>query len=343
MGNKAGIRHYFAEGLTSKGYISLLPNIVTGCQRIYVLLGGPGTGKSTVIKVLGLEMSERGYEVDFLRSANEPDSMAGFIIREAGFAVLNAQEISPLRVRAPGVTENFSDFTAFCDEHKLLKLRRKILSAEQELSVIQTHLDEILVSVEGQSKKICANNLNEGEDTPRVNCGSKRWVGKGPAAPWPLAEHALEQLQKSVIVPCFLHGLTTEGWLNLAPHYLSDFDQIRLEGKETTEALNWVLRETQQLGQIMEIVLHPLNPDNIIGIVFPQRNLAIWQGNPENLHDQGLDQVFNISLKETLAVWHKQKSLLKSYYTETVNFTQVDEFRGELLNRLLRDLDIFRK
>ncbi|MDD2233669.1 MAG: hypothetical protein PHV03_01965 [Desulfitobacteriaceae bacterium] len=341
MGNKAGVRHYFAEGLTSKGYISLLPNIVSGCRRIYMLLGGPGTGKSTVIKVLGLEMLERGYEVDFLRSANEPDSLAGFIIREAAFVILNVQEISPLRMRAPGVIENFSDFTIFCDEHKLLQLRTKILNVEQELSVLQTHLNEILVSVEGYSKKIYANNLNESEDTSIVNCGSKRWVAKGQAAPWPLVEHALEKLQKSVIVPCFLHGLTTEGWLNLAPHYLSDFDQIRLEGKETTEALNWVLRETQQLGQIVELVLHPLNPDDIIGIVFPQRNLAIWQGNPKNLHDQGLDQVFNTSLKETLVAWHKRKSLLKSYYMETVNFTQVDEFRGEFLNRLLRDLDIF--
>jgi hypothetical protein len=343
MGNKAGVRHYFAEGLTSIGYISLLPNIVAGCQRLYMLLGGPGTGKSTVIKVLGLEMLERGYEVDFLRSANEPDSMAGFIIREAAFVVLNAQDISPLRWRAPGVTENFFDFSTFCDEHKLIKFRKKILSAEQQLSLLQVHLNEILASIERHWEKSCVNDLNNGEDSSMVNCGFKRWVRKDPAAPWPLVQQALEQLQKSVIVPCFLHGLTPEGWLNLAPHYLSDFDQIRLEGEETTEALNWVLRETQQLGQIMEIVLNPLNPDNIIGIVFPQRNLAIWQGNPENLHDQGLDQTFNTTLKETLAGWHKQRFLLKSYYTETVNFTQVDQFRGELLNRLLRDLDIFTK
>jgi hypothetical protein len=343
MGNKAGVRHYFAEGLTSKGYISLLSNIVSGCQRIYILLGGPGTGKSTAIKMLGLEMLERGYEVDFLRSANEPDTIAGFIIREAAFVVLNAQEIFPMRWRAPGVTENFFDFSTFCDEQKLLKLRKKILSAEQQLSVLQVHLDEILASIGRQWEKNSANNLNDCEDSSTVNCGIKRWLSEDLVAPWPLVQHALEQLQKSVTVPCFLHGLTPEGWLNLAPHYLSDFDQIRLEGKETAEALNWVLREAQQLGQIMEIVLHPLNPDNIIGIVFPQRNLAIWQGNPEKLHDQGLDQTFNATLIETLADRHKQRSLLKSYYSETVNYTQVDQFRGELLNRLLRDLDIFKK
>ena len=344
MGNKAGVRHYFAEGLTTRGYISLLPNMVSGWQRIYVLQGGPGTGKSTLIKVLGLEMLDRGYEVDFLRSAREPDSMAGFILPRVAFAVLDAQEISPLRWRAPGVTEKIIDFSSFCDEHKLLKLRIEILSAEEQLSNLQANLDEVLAETLGDYyEKSFASHLNDSGDTSWIKGGLNRWVQKGPTGPWPLVQHALEQLQKSIIAPCFLHGLTPDGWLNLAPHFLSDFDQIRLEGEETLQALNWVLREAQQLGQIMEIVLHPLNPDDIIGLVFPQRNLAIWQGNPENLHDQGLDQTFSPALKETLTAWQKERALLKSYYMETVNFTKVDEFREELLNRLLRDLEVLTK
>ncbi len=341
MGNKAGVRHYFAEGLTTRGYISLLPNMVSGWQRIYVLQGGPGTGKSTMIKVLGLEMLDRGYEVDFLRSAREPDSMAGFILPRVAFAVLDTQEISPLRWRAPGVTEKLIDFSAFCDEQKLLKLRMKILSAEEHLSNLQVQLEEVLSETLGDHyEKSFTNHLNDSGDPPLINGGLSRWVRKEPTGPWPLVRHALEQLQKSIVVPCFLHGLTPEGWLNLAPHFLSDFDQIRLEGEETLDALNWVLREAQQLGQIMEIVLHPLNPDDIIGLVFPQRNLAIWQGNPENLHDQGLDQTFSATLKETLAAWQNQRSLLKSYYMETVDFIKVDQFRDELLNRLLRELEV---
>ncbi len=343
MGNKTGVRHYFAEGLTTRGYISLLPNMVSGWQRIYVLLGGPGTGKSTLIKVIGLEMLDRGYEVDFLRSPREPDSMAGFVLPRVNFAVLDAQEISPLRWRAPGVNEKFIDFSKFCDEQKLLKLRTKIISAEEQLSNLQVNLEEVLAETLGDYyEKSFASHLNDSGDS-WIKGGLNRWGKKGPNGPWPLVQHALEQLQKSIIEPCFLHGLTPEGWLNLAPHFLSDFDQIRLEGEETLEALNWVLKEAQQLGQIMEIVLHPLNPDDVIGLVFPQRNLAIWQGNPENLHDQGLDQAFSVALKETLIALQKQRSLLKSYYMETVDFTEVDEFREELLNRLLRDLEILTK
>ncbi|KJS50812.1 MAG: hypothetical protein VR66_00930, partial [Peptococcaceae bacterium BRH_c23] len=114
MRNKTGVRHYFAEGITTRGYISLLPNMMPSWQRAYVLLGGPGTGKSTFIKVIGLELLDRGYEIDFLRSARDPDSMAGFIVPRQGLAMLDAMEVSPLRWRAPGVIEKFIDFSSFC-------------------------------------------------------------------------------------------------------------------------------------------------------------------------------------------------------------------------------------
>jgi hypothetical protein len=163
-------------------------------------------------------------------------------------------------------------------------------------------------------------------------------VKKEQTGPWPLAENALKMLQKSVINPYFLHGLTDQGWLNLAPHFLTDFDQIRLEGEETLDAIDWVLSEAQQLGQFIEIVLHPLNPDEVIGIVFPERHLAIWQGNPENLKDQGLEKPFSQKIIETLAAWQTQRSQLKALYIETVDFDQLDGYREILLNQILCDL-----
>jgi (p)ppGpp synthase/HD superfamily hydrolase len=98
------------------------------------------------------------------------------------------------------------------------------------------------------------------------------------------------------------------------------------------------LREAQQLGQMIEIVLHPLNPDEVIGIVFPERHLAIWQGNPENLKDQGLDRPFSEKLIETLISWQTHRSQLKGIYMATVNFERLDSYRETVLNQILCDL-----
>ncbi len=340
MRNKTGVRHYFAEGMTTRGYISLLPNMMPSWQRVYVLLGGPGTGKSTLIKFIGLELLDRGYDVDFFRSVRDPESMAGFIMPKMGLAMLDAMEVSPLRWRAPGVVEKFIDFSTFCDETKLEKQRSEIYKIENRLQELQITLEEELAAELGSliGNRALKQNM-EKEDISWILGNSARVkVKKEHTGPWPLAENALKILQKSVIVPYFLHGLTVDGWLNLAPHFLTDFDQIRLEGDETLDALDWVLREAQQLGQMIEIILHPLNPDEVIGIVFPERHLAIWQGNPENLGDQGLDRPFSETLKETLIAWQKHRSQLKEIYMNAINFDQLDSYRDNVLNNILSDL-----
>jgi len=340
MRNKTGVRHYFAEGMTTRGYISLLPNMMPSWQRVYVLLGGPGTGKSTLIKFIGLELLDLGYDVDFFRSVRDPESMAGFIMPKMGLAMLDAMEVSPLRWRAPGVVEKFIDFSTFCDETKLEKQRSEIYKIENRLQELQITLEEELAAELGSliGNRALKQNM-EKEDISWILGNSARVkVKKEHTGPWPLAENALKILQKSVIVPYFLHGLTVDGWLNLAPHFLTDFDQIRLEGDETLDALDWVLREAQQLGQMIEIILHPLNPDEVIGIVFPERHLAIWQGNPENLGDQGLDRPFSETLKETLIAWQKHQFQLKGIYMDAINFDQLDGYRETVLNNILCDL-----
>ncbi|AFQ46329.1 hypothetical protein [Desulfosporosinus meridiei] len=342
MRNKTGVRHYFAEGLTTRGYISLLPNMMPTWKRAYVLLGGPGTGKSTIIKVIGLELLDRGYDIDFLRSVRDPDSMAGFVIPQIGLAMIDAMEVSPLRWQAPGVVEKFTDFTKFCDEEKLEKQRSSIIELEKQLQGLQMSLEDELASELGSLIEARATKKPiEKENISWILRNSAQLkVKKEHTGPWPLAENALKLLQKSVINPFFLHGLTADGWLNLAPHFLTDFDQIRLEGDETLDALDWVLREAQQLGQLIEIVLHPLNPDEVIGIAFPERHLAIWQGNPENLQDQGLERPLSKTLKETLASWQTYRSQLKSIYMDAVDFDQVDRFRETVLNQILIDLHV---
>lgn len=337
MGSKASVRHYFAEGLTLRGYISLLPSRRPAWERIYVLLGGPGTGKSTLIKTLGLELLDRGYELDFLRSAQDPDAMAGFILQRYGLAMLDAQKISPLRWHAPGLVEYFIDFSPFVDRDCLRRRRGEIITLHESLEQAQAQIEEGMLLEFGDWLREKPARFRRTVTVPGLQ--EKSVPLKDHPSPWPLAAKALAKLQRSSLHPCFLQGLTSEGWLNLAPYFLGDCDQIRLEGEETLDALNWLLREVQHLGQVVEIVLHPLDPDEIIGIVFPERNLALWQGNPERLTDQGLKGTIGQALKEALSERARIQTLLKAVYTETVDFAEIDKLREQVLNEILRELD----
>lgn len=336
MGNKAGVRHYFVEGLTTRGQISLLPLMSERWQRLYILLGGPGMGKSTMIKMIGLELLDRGFEVDLFRSARETDSVAGFVLEQQGIAMLDVIEMSPLQFKAPGLIEKFIDFTPYCDERKLTEQRLDLMTCMERRDVLQKELEWVLIEEFGSHSWKKTFQPERKENRPDLIMGKLNFNKTGP---WPLAQNVLQKLQQSQVHPYFLHGLSAQGWLNLAPHFLADYDQIRLAGEDKGAAIHWVLHEAQQLGQIMEIILHPLNPDEIIGILFPERKLAIWQGDPENIQEQGIEPKLNDKITETFTAWETEMSLIKSIYTQTMDFGQVDALRVELLNQILRSLE----
>lgn len=44
------VMNYFAGGNTAKGFYSLYDSNLKGLERLFILKGGPGSGKSTIMK-----------------------------------------------------------------------------------------------------------------------------------------------------------------------------------------------------------------------------------------------------------------------------------------------------
>ena len=53
-------RKYFASANGTEGFANYFPEVFGGCRRLYVILGGPGTGKSRFLN----EVAARGSEVE---------------------------------------------------------------------------------------------------------------------------------------------------------------------------------------------------------------------------------------------------------------------------------------
>jgi DNA replication protein DnaC len=62
---KGKIRYGYPGGNTCRGFYSFFALGLKNMERIFILKGGPGTGKSTLMRKIGLEMAERGFNVDF--------------------------------------------------------------------------------------------------------------------------------------------------------------------------------------------------------------------------------------------------------------------------------------
>lgn len=59
------VLNYYAGGNTARGFHNLYEENLKGLNRLFILKGGPGTGKSSLIKVIGREWVEKGYDIEF--------------------------------------------------------------------------------------------------------------------------------------------------------------------------------------------------------------------------------------------------------------------------------------
>ncbi|HHY61845.1 MAG TPA: hypothetical protein GYA11_02565, partial [Firmicutes bacterium] len=65
MATVAQVRRMFAGGNTSGGFCSFYDNIIgQDATRTIVLKGGPGVGKSTLMKYIAEHMADLGYDVE---------------------------------------------------------------------------------------------------------------------------------------------------------------------------------------------------------------------------------------------------------------------------------------
>ncbi len=73
----AKIINYYAEGNTARGFYSLYDENLKDLDKLFILKGGPGSGKSTLMKKIGSAFFEKGYDVEFLHCASDNDSIDG--------------------------------------------------------------------------------------------------------------------------------------------------------------------------------------------------------------------------------------------------------------------------
>ncbi len=332
MGNAAGVRHYFIEAFTPYGYISLLSKLLKDIEHTYFLTGGPGTGKSTMIKLIGIQLIDRGYDVDYVRSIREPDSVAGLVLPKHKLCLLDKNEF--VDQSTLGEYHREIDFTALCRRSRIEQHRQRMTELETDLkSIEQSFINQLQEDYE-----VNPEHLPEAVKKEEVIDIESILAVKEGAPHIDEITEILSKIKKNSLRFLFLHGLQMDGWLNLAPRYIRDFDRICLEGEDSSKLLKEIVQEVKCLGQMIEIIVHPLKPFTIVGIVFPEKNLAVWKGNPCRIEEQGFCRQHSPEMSKILEYNKKARVELKSLINDAVNFRGLDDLRSELVSSILADL-----
>lgn len=130
----AKIVNYFAGGNTARGFYSLYESSLRDLNKLFILKGGPGTGKSTLMKQIGAAFYEKGYDVEYLHCSSDNSSIDGLKIPALKAGVVDGTAPHVIEPKAPGAIEEYVNLGEAWDAEILAPQRDVILQINQKMS-----------------------------------------------------------------------------------------------------------------------------------------------------------------------------------------------------------------
>ncbi len=128
------IKNYFAGGNTARGFYSLYDSNLQGLDRLFILKGGPGTGKSSLMKKMGHEWNENGYDIEFLHCSSDNNSIDGVIIPALKVGIVDGTAPHVIEPKAPGAVEEYINLGEAWDARVLSSKKKTIVRLTREIS-----------------------------------------------------------------------------------------------------------------------------------------------------------------------------------------------------------------
>ena len=356
------IRHFFAGGNTGVGFYSFYHQVVgPDPDRLYILKGGPGTGKSTFMKEIGKELLTLGFDLEYLHCSSDHNSLDGLLIPALKTAFLDGTSPHTIDPVHPGVVDEIIDLGAFWNL-KSLKAKKSpiIATGEKKKACFErayVYLNAAL-GVYRNWRKINYSCLNQ-----------SAWLTVLHEMKEDLFSGCQPTGQKGFLRHFFASAITADGPVHFLESIGSAATRLYiLEGPPGTgraEILNRLVSAVVDHGLNAEVFHCALEPANYEHLWIPDLKVAVitstWPHKfpsdgdsrcryiPTDAllkHEQSL---YSDTLKEArlvfLDLWersigwlNKAKKLhneLEKLYVDSMDFNKVTQLRNSILHRLI--------
>lgn len=120
---------YFLGANSCEGFVSNFSDSysVKKGERAYIIKGGPGTGKSSLMKFIAAECAKKGKKIELFPCSSDPDSLDGIKILPEGTVFLDGTAPHIIEPAHPGICEEIINPGSFWDGDYLYSHREEIL------------------------------------------------------------------------------------------------------------------------------------------------------------------------------------------------------------------------
>ncbi|MCR2807389.1 hypothetical protein [Paenibacillus soyae] len=356
--------HYFARGNTARGAHFLYESAYQGLNRLFVLQGPSGTGKSTIIRGLADSLLERGLHVQCFHSPLRPDELDGIIATDLRVGIIDEQA-------SGGVSGIEAGETIFFDFVDALDLSR--LSAEQRNMLDELH--KRFPAAYSEALEGYGAALRIHDDWEKYYIESLDFA-KCDQIVWELMEDLFAgqpQGAPGVTRHLFFGAATPKGAFDFIPDLTASLRRrIFIKGRPgsgKSTMLKKLAAGAEMNGVQVQVFHCGLDPHSLDMLIFPELSTAIFDSTapheyfPEREGDEILDvyeramtpgtdetyadelaaikSLYSAKMKEAtghLAEAEAIDAQLKALHTAATDFSIVDGLRSQLFAELEHSL-----
>ena len=268
---------YFLGGNTPTGFYSLYHQLSdpVHMRALYIIKGGPGSGKSTLMRRVERHIQVAGLETEQVLCSGDPDSLDGLLLPELGVALVDGTAPHVVEPQCPGAVEQYVDLSQYYDRAGLQSLKKELLATVAEY---QGHYKRAYrcLGAAGELRR----NMTELLDSAQV----QQRIGKRAAGI--ISRELKRPLQKTGNTrQRFLSAITCKGAFTL-------WDTVSAQAERIYELvdnyglahhlLNPMLTAALAMGHDVVACPDPMASDRLAHLVFPDLSLAFVTSSQED-------------------------------------------------------------
>lgn len=121
---------YFLGANSPTGFYSLYSELLPPetANAIYILKGGPGCGKSTLMRRVAQRAAQAGETVEYILCSGDPDSLDAVVLPRLGAALVDGTAPHVVEPKYPGAVEQYVNLGDCYDRAGLRAIRSEILT-----------------------------------------------------------------------------------------------------------------------------------------------------------------------------------------------------------------------
>ena len=275
------MQHFFISANSKDGFYSLYDAYfqTQAFDKIFVLFGGPGTGKSSVMRRIGAAACLKGAHGQYIYCSSDPHSLDGIILTHGDkrVGILDGTPPHPRIITAPAVTEELWDLSNFWDAKMLSSQKKEIQSITEQKKRAYKSAYAFLAAAGTLHEEGCAHAISHLSEEKTRNA----------------IRHKISSLTRcgggrSIFLRCFsMQGATT-----LAPHEDAVSRFIPLRGFSYSAEIYLHIFEEELKKQAAEytLLISPLCPQRADGIYFPATRILLGKEDllPSRCEERGI-------------------------------------------------------